>query len=104
MDKNVRTYYKNKIKILCVDARVKYVDKDKFEYLLKKQLKDVLSDMAYDICIKRAKVDSVSENLIILSVSTTDILKLNTDGKYEQTVINLLTKMMDESDIQAFNK
>lgn len=92
-------YYKNKIKILCDDVRVKIIDKDKFEYLIKKSLKFKLSNIAYDICIKNAKVDLVTDYLIIMSVSTTDILKENTHGAFELAVDEVLFSMLKEIDV-----
>lgn len=106
MDKNVQVggqncplivnYYKNKIKILCDNVRVKDVDKDKFEYLMKKSLKSKLSNIAYDICIKNSKVDLITDKLIIMSAYTTDILKENTHGAFEIATKEVLTDMFEE--------
>ncbi len=89
-------YYKNKIRILCDDENVASLNSDKFIYLLKKELKNTLSDIAYDICIKNASVSIITKNLIVISAGTTDILKLNTHGNFEKAVSIVLNNMLEE--------
>ena len=83
-------YYKNRIKILINSKKVASLDSIKFLSTLKEKLKNRISALAYDICIKDMAVGVVSENLIILNTQTTDILKLNTNGEFYNCVCECL--------------
>lgn len=93
-------YYKNKIKILLDDKRVKNIVGERFLFLLKGKLKGRISEINYDICIKTMKVVVIAENIIVLNGDATDILKLNTKGEF----YNCLCEVLDEvlSDINEY--
>ncbi len=89
-------YYKNKIKILINDARVMNINKDKFLHLLKFKLKQTLSPLAYDICIKNMKVLNLCDFLIVLSSEATAILEQNSNGKFEEAICDVLQLLLNE--------
>ena len=89
-------YYKNKIKILSRNARVKDLDKFDFLLKLKQKLKPLISEISFDICMKNAEVISISDNLIILSVSAPNILKDRPGNVFENAVIEVINELTSE--------
>lgn len=89
-------YYKNKIKILSRNARVKDLDKFDFLLKLKQKLKPLISEVAFDICLKNSEVISISDNLIILSVGTPTILKERPSNVFENAIIEVINELTSE--------
>ncbi len=89
-------YYKNKIKILSRNARVKDLDKFDFLLKLKQKLKPLISEVAFDICLKNSEVLSISDNLIILSVSAPTILKDKPGDVFENAIVEVINELTSE--------
>lgn len=88
-------YYKNKIKLLCDDARMQKIDCEDFVYELKAKLKIKLRPITYDICISNMDVCYVGDKCIILDVGSATILRLNTNNVFFETVCETLQKCLN---------
>ena len=73
-------------------------DLDKFDFLLKlkQKLKPLISEISFDICMKNAEVISISDNLIILSISAPNILKDRPGNVFENAVIEVINELTSE--------
>ena len=89
-------YYKNKIKIISRNARVKDLDGNLFILKLKQKIKPLISEYAFDMHFKDVKIDSISDKLILLTVPSADELKRRPNNPFENVVKEVLTEMISE--------
>ena len=89
-------YYRNKIKIISRNARVKELDGNLFILKVKQKIKPLISEYAFDMHFKDAKTDSVSDKLIMLTIPSADELKRRPNNPFEDVVKEVLTEMISE--------
>lgn len=87
-------YYKNKIKILTRNARVKDLDKNEFLLKLKQKMKTQISEYAFDAHFNNAGVDSISDKLILLSVPAASELKNRPNNPFEAVVKETIDELV----------
>jgi len=93
-------YYKNKIKIICKNARVKDIDKNSFYLKLIQRIKPEISEYAFNKHFKNYEVDSISDRLILLTVPNAREMEDHIKKVFEQTVEDLIKELT--ADLPAF--
>ncbi len=88
-------YYKNKIKIISRNARVKDLDGNMFHLRLIQTIKPQISTYAFDKHFKQSQVDSVSDRLILLSVASANEMEAHIKKAFEEAACKVLKEMLD---------
>lgn len=94
-------YYKNKIKIITRNARVKEINGNDFHLKLMQTIKPLISKYAFDKHFKESKVDSVSDRLILLTVISAREMEDHIKKAFESSVHELIKQMTDSLSTQS---
>lgn len=88
-------YYRNKIKIITKNARVKEINGNDFHLKLMQTIKPLISEYAFDNHFKESKIDSVSDKLILLTVISASEMEDHVKKVFENSIHELIKQMTE---------